>query len=58
MRIYKQLQGTVSVNPLLKAVVSWQGVGIGGSWRLGGATHAIAIVLAGGSRKKNIEVLQ
>ncbi len=46
MCIYNRLWGTISVNPLLKAVVIWRGVDIGGGQRLGGATHAIAIVLA------------
>ncbi len=51
MHIYKRLWGTISVNPLLKAVVIWRGVDIGGWRRLGGATPAIAIILAAHVRK-------
>ncbi len=43
--------GSISVNPLLKAVVVWQGVDIGGWRHPGGATQAIAIVLAAHIRK-------
>ncbi len=51
MRVYKRLWGSISVDPLLEAVVVWQGVDIGGWRRLGGATHAIAIVLTAHVRK-------